>query len=125
MKKIITTEKAPAAIGLYSQAVVAGHFVFTAGQIAILPETGQVVDGGIREQTQQVLKNLTTILEASGTNCASVVKTTVYLTKQENFTSMNEVYAQHFSTEPPARTTVFINTLPKDALIEIDAVAQL
>ncbi len=124
MKKIINTEKAPEAIGPYSQAVVTGDFVFTAGQIALIPETGKVVDGGVREQTKQVLENLKAILEASGSNIASVVRTTVYLTQPDHFAAMNEVYAQYFSAEPPARTTVFISALPKGVLVEIDAVAQ-
>ncbi|UCG91521.1 MAG: RidA family protein [candidate division WOR-3 bacterium] len=124
MKKIIKTEKAPEAIGPYSQAIVAGDFVFTAGQIALVPETGKVVDGGVREQTRQALENLQAILEASGSNIASVVKTTVYLTRPDHFAPMNEVYAEYFNAQPPARTTVFISALPKDALVEIDAVAQ-
>ncbi len=124
MKKIIKTEKAPEAIGPYSQAIVAGDFVFTAGQIALIPETGKVVDGGVREQTRQTLENLKAILEASGSNIASVVKTTVYLTQPDHFAPMNEVYAQCFNAQPPARTTVFISALPKGALVEIDAVAQ-
>jgi len=125
MRKIIKTEKAPEAIGPYSQAVIAENFVFTAGQIAILPETGKVIEGGLVEQTQQVLDNLKAILEEAGTNISSVVKTTVYLTKPEDFAPMNEVYARCFTNEPPARTTVFISSLPKGVLVEIDAIARL
>lgn len=125
MKKIVKTEKAPEAIGPYSQAVIAENFVFTAGQIAISPETGKVIEGDLAEQTQQVLDNLKAILETAGVSISSVVKTTVYLTKPEDFEPMNEIYAKYFVSEPPARTTVFISSLPKGVLIEIDAIAQL
>jgi 2-iminobutanoate/2-iminopropanoate deaminase len=124
MKKIIKTDRAPEAIGPYSQAVVAGDFIFTAGQIALSPETGEVC-GDVSQQTTQVLQNLKAIIIAAGAGLASIVKTTVYLTTPEHFAPMNEVYAQYFSKEPPARTTVFINSLPKGALVEIDVIAQL
>jgi len=125
MKKIIKTEKAPKAIGPYSQAVVENKFLFTAGQIGILPETGEIVQGGIKDQTKQVLENLTAVLHAGGADLQNVVKTTVYLTKAEDFPPMNEVYAEYFKNEPPARTTVFIAGLPKGALIEIEAIAKI
>ena len=125
MKKIIKTDKAPKAIGPYSQAVVVEDFVFTAGQIAISPETGDIIKEGVVKQTQQVLENLKAIIDASGSDLSSVVKTTVYLTKPENFVPMNEVYAKYFGDGPPARTTVFVNSLPKGVLIEIDAIAKL
>ncbi|MBA7481096.1 2-iminobutanoate/2-iminopropanoate deaminase [subsurface metagenome] len=125
MKKIIKTTNAPAAIGPYSQAVVAGNFVFTAGQIAISPGANKLIHGNVAEQTKQVLENLKAVIKASGTKLSSVVKTTVYLTKAEDFVPMNEVYATYFSNEPPARVTVFVNSLPKGALVEIDATAEL
>lgn len=125
MKKIIKTEKAPAAIGPYAQGVAAGGLIFTAGQIGLLPEKGQIVEGGIKEQTEQVLKNLKAVIEAAGANLSRVLKTTVYLTEPEDFAPMNEVYAKYFFDRPPARTTVFISSLPKGALIEIEAVAKL
>ena len=124
MKKIIKTGKAPEAIGPYSQAVVAGNFVFTAGQIALSPETGEIC-GDVSQQTTQVLENVRAIIEAAGTGLTSVVKMTVYLTQPEHFTPMNEIYAQYFSSEYPARVTVFVSSLPKGALVEIDAIAQL
>jgi 2-iminobutanoate/2-iminopropanoate deaminase len=125
MKKIIKTTEAPEAIGPYSQAVVAGDFIFTAGQIAISPQNNKLIDGDVAEQTKQVLENLKAVIRASGTDLAAVVKTTVYLTKPEDFASMNEVYARYFSNEPPARVTVFVKSLPKGALVEIDATAKL
>lgn len=125
MKKIIKTANAPEAIGSYSQAVVAGDFVFTAGQIAISPETNKLINGNVAEQTKQVLDNLDAVIKASGTKLSSVVKTTVYLIKPDDFAPMNEVYATYFSNEPPARVTVFVSSLPKGALVEIDATAKL
>lgn len=125
MKKIIKTANAPEAIGPYSQAVMAGDFVFTAGQIAISPETNKLINGNVAEQTKQVLDNLEAVIKASGTKLSSVVKTTVYLIKPEDFAPMNEVYATYFSNEPPARVTVFVSSLPKGALVEIDATAKL
>jgi len=125
MKKIIKTANAPEAIGSYSQAVVAGDFVFTAGQIAISPETNKLINGNVAEQTKQVLDNLEAVIKASGTKLSSVVKTTVYLIKPEDFAPMNEVYATYFSNEPPARVTVFVSSLPKGALVEIDATDKL
>jgi 2-iminobutanoate/2-iminopropanoate deaminase len=125
MKKIVHTTKAPVAIGPYSQAVVAGGIVFTAGQIAISPESNKLIDGGVAEQTNQVLENLKAVIEEAGGTLSSVVKTTVYLTMPEDFAAMNEVYAQYFSKEPPARVTVFVKSLPKGALVEIDATAKI
>jgi 2-iminobutanoate/2-iminopropanoate deaminase len=124
MKKIIKTDKAPEAIGPYSQATIAGNFVFAAGQIALSPKTGEI-RGDVSQQTTQVLENIQAIIEAAGTKLTSVVKTTVYLTKPEHFTPMNEVYAHYFHSEYPARVTVFVSSLPKGALVEIDAIAQL
>ena len=125
MKKIIKTDRAPKAIGPYSQAVMVEDFVFTAGQIAISPETGKIIEDDVVKQTQQVLENLKAILEASGGDLSSIIKTTVYLTKPEDFATMNEVYAKYLGDKPPARTTVFVNSLPKGVLIEIDAIAKL
>ena len=123
MRQIVQTKQAPDAIGPYSQAVIANGFVFTSGQIPIDPATGQFVSGGIAEQTQQVLKNLTAVLEAAGSGLQHAVKTTVYLSDMQDFTAMNEVYATFFGAEPPARSTVQAARLPKDALVEIDVVA--
>ncbi len=125
MKKIIKTEKAPKAIGPYSQGVIANGFIFTAGQIGLNPDTGEMVKGGVKEQTKQVLENLKAVIEASGSKLNNTIKTTVYLTKSEDFPLMNEVYAQYFTDEPPARTTIFVNGLPKGALVEIEAIAKI
>lgn len=125
MKKVVQTDRAPKAIGPYSQAIQAGSLLFTAGQIAINPDTGSMVRGDVAQQTEQVLQNLKAVIEASGSNLSKVVKTTVYLTKPEDFGPMNEVYGRYFSVEPPARTTIFISSLPKNLLVEIDAIAQL
>jgi 2-iminobutanoate/2-iminopropanoate deaminase len=125
MKNIIATRSAPAAIGPYSQAVKAGSLLFTAGQIGLVPETGQMVEGGVVQQAEQVLKNLQVVAEAAGCSLASVVKTTIYLVNAADFAAVNDVYAKFFDSEPPARSTVFVNALPKGALVEIDAVAEL
>ena len=123
MKQIIATEHAPQAIGPYSQAVVAGGFVFASGQIPIDPATGQFVEGGIVEQTEQVLRNVSNLLEAAGTSLARVVKTTVFLADMNDFAAMNETYARFFGAEPPARSTVQAARLPRDARVEIEVVA--
>ena len=123
MKQIIATEHAPQAIGPYSQAVVAGGFVFASGQIPIDPATGQFVEGGIVEQTEQVLRNVSNLLEAAGTSLARVVKTTVFLADMNDFAAMNEAYARFFGAEPPARSTVQAARLPRDARVEIEVVA--
>ena len=125
MKHVINTKRAPKAVGHYSQAIKAGPFVFTAGQIAISPATDKLIEGDVSAQTKQVLENLKAVVEESGTNLSNVVKTTVYLTKLEDFAPMNEIYGGYFNTDPPARTTVFMKNLPLDALVEIDAIAQL
>lgn len=125
MKKIIRTDRAPKAIGPYSQAVGENKFIFTAGQIGISPETGEIVQGGVKEQTKQVLENLKAVLQAGGADLQDVVKTTVYLTKAEDFPLMNGVYTEYFTGEPPARTTIFVAGLPKGALVEIDAIASI
>ncbi len=125
MKQIVKTGLAPQAIGPYSQAVKAGGFVFASGQIPIDPKTGEFVSGGITEQTRQVMKNLSAVLEAAGSDLQLVVKTTVFLADMTEFTAMNEVYGTFFSDEPPARATVQAARLPRDARVEIEAVAQL
>lgn len=125
MKKIIETDRAPKAIGPYSQAVVVDDYIFTAGQIAIIPQTNTLVQGNVTAQTRQVLENLKAVIEAAGATIASVVKTTVYLTKPEDFAVMNDVYAEYFNNEPPARSTIFVTALPKGALVEIDIIAEI
>ena len=127
-KTVIATAAAPAAIGPYSQAIRAGNFVFTAGQIALDPATGQLVSGGIAEQTTQVLENLKAILEAAGSSLEKAVKATVYLKNFDDFAAMNAVYGRYLAPEgvaPPARTTIEAVRLPKDALVEIDLVAEV
>jgi 2-iminobutanoate/2-iminopropanoate deaminase len=123
MKKIISTTGAPAAIGPYSQAVRAGSFIFCAGQVPLDPKTGQIVSEDIAEQTRRVLDSVTAILKAEGLTVANVVKTTVFLADFEDFQKMNEVYATYFTGNPPARSTVGVSTLPKNARIEIEAIA--
>ena len=123
MRERIQTEHAPAAIGPYSQAIKAGGLVFVSGQIPIDPETGEFVAGGISEQTQQVLQNLAAVLEAAGSSLDQVLKTTVFLADMKEFSGMNEVYATFFSGPPPARATVAAAGLPRDARVEIEAVA--
>jgi 2-iminobutanoate/2-iminopropanoate deaminase len=125
MKEIVMTQDAPEAIGPYSQAVKVDNFVFTAGQIALEPKTNTMIEGDVPVQTEQVLRNLKAILRAAGTEMSSIVKTTVYLTKPEDFTPMNKVYATYFTDAPPPRVTVFVKSLPKGALVEIDAIARL
>jgi 2-iminobutanoate/2-iminopropanoate deaminase len=123
LREIIQTDNAPGAIGPYSQAIKAGGFVFVSGQIPTDPQTGEFVAGGITEQTEQVLKNLKAVLEAAGSSLAQVVKTTVFLADMKEFSGMNEVYATFFSGAPPARATVAAAGLPRDARVEIEAVA--
>ena len=123
MNEIIATEDAPRAIGPYSQAVRAGNFVFASGQIPIDPATGEFVPGGIAEQTEQVLKNLTALFAAAGVGLNQIVKTTVFLADMNDFTAMNEVYGRFFSEAPPARATVQAARLPRDAKVEIEAIA--
>ena len=119
----IETSQAPAAIGPYSQAIVAGGFVFTAGQIALDPETGAVVPGDVTIQTERVLDNLAAVLEAAGAQWNDVVKTTVFLKNIADFAAMNEVYAHYLSNVKPARSTVAVAELPRGALVEIDLIA--
>ncbi|HEY0405570.1 MAG TPA: RidA family protein [Pyrinomonadaceae bacterium] len=125
MRQIIETDKAPRAIGPYSQAVVAGGFVFASGQIPLDPQTGEFVAGGVAEQTEQVMRNLSALMEAAGTSLERVVKTTVFLADMNDFAAMNEVYSRYFSDQPPARATVEAARLPRDARVEIEAIALL
>ena len=123
MKQIIATEHAPGAIGPYSQAVRAGNLVFASGQIPIDPATGEFVAGGVAEQTDQVLRNLTSVFAAAGVELNQIVKTTVFLADMEDFAAMNEVYGRFFGEQPPARATVQAARLPRDAKVEIEAIA--
>jgi len=123
VKDIISTDRAPRAIGPYSQAVRAGNMVFASGQIPIDPATGEFVAGGVAEQTEQVLRNLTAVFAAAEVAMHQVVKTTVFLADMDDFTAMNEVYGRFFGTEPPARATVQAARLPRDARVEIEAIA--
>jgi 2-iminobutanoate/2-iminopropanoate deaminase len=120
---IITTDKAPAAIGPYSQAVKAGGFLFCSGQIPLDPISGDMVSGSIEEETEQVMKNLLGVLEAAGTGFDRVVKATIYLTDMDCFPAVNQVYGSYFSTVKPARATVAVAALPKSARVEIEVVA--
>ncbi len=123
VKQIVETGEAPRAIGPYSQAVVAGGLVFSSGQIPIDPATGEFVPGGIREQTEQVLRNLSKVLEAAGSGLDRVLKTTVYLADMDDFAAMNEVYGRFFTESQPARSTVQAARLPRGARVEIDVIA--
>jgi len=123
--RIIHTDKAPAAIGPYSQAVVANGFLFTAGQIALDPSSGQVIDGDVVAQTERVLANLGAVLEAGGATLEDVVKTTVFLSDMADFPRMNEVYARAMGDARPARSTVQVSGLPRGVLVEIDLIAAL
>jgi 2-iminobutanoate/2-iminopropanoate deaminase len=122
-REAVSTDKAPAAIGPYSQAVRCGEFLFCSGQIPLDPATGKIVEGGIAEQTERVLANLGAVLSAGGATLASVVKTTVYLVDLGEFPAMNAVYGKFFPGEPPARATVEVSKLPAGARVEIEAVA--
>ena len=123
MKKVISTSKAPSAIGPYSQAIQIGNLVYTSGQIPIDPATGDFVEGGIKEQTRQSLLNVKAILEEAGLTMGDVVKTTVFMADMGDFADMNAVYAEFFSEPYPARSAVAVKTLPKGALVEIEVVA--
>jgi len=121
--KRIETKNAPAAIGPYSQGQIVGNLVFTAGQIPLDPTSGELVGGGIAEQTERVMLNLAAILEAAGASLATVVKTTVFLRDMNDFAGMNEVYGRHFGDHRPARSTVQAARLPRDVAVEIEAIA--
>lgn len=121
--KAIHSEKAPAAVGPYSQAIEANGFVFASGQLPIEPATGLFVEGGIREQTTQSIRNAQAVLRAAGLELSDVIKTTVYLSDMANFAAMNEVYATFFNEPYPARSAVAVRTLPKEALVEVECIA--
>ena len=123
MKKIIATNKAPQAIGPYSQAIKSNGMLYVSGQIPLIPETGEMVEGNIEVQTARVLENLKAILEAAGATLEDVVKTTVYLTDIGNFAMVNAIYGKYFEKDCPARVCVEVSHLPKDALVEIDVIA--
>ena len=123
MKKIIATDKAPKAIGPYSQAVEANGTLYISGQIPIDPAIGKVIDGGIKEQTEQVMKNIGAILEAAGLNYSNVVKSTCLLSDMDNFAAMNEVYGRYYTADMPARAAYGVVKLPLGALIEIETIA--
>ena len=122
--KAIHTDKAPKAIGPYSQAIEAGGLVFVSGQLPVNPSTGEFAEGGIKEQTRQSLTNAQQVLHAAGTDLSRVVKTTVFLSDMDNFGAMNEVYAEFFSQPFPARSAFAVRTLPKGALVEIECIAE-
>lgn len=122
--KVVSTEKAPAAIGPYSQARIAGGLVYTSGQIGIIPETGAVAEG-IEAQAHQVFKNLTELLKAAGSDMSKVVKTTVFIKDMNDFAAINAIYAQYFAEPYPARSCVEVARLPKDVLVECELIAEL
>ena len=124
-KKVHETKKAPAPIGPYSQAVESGGFLYCSGQIALDPESGQIVAGGVAEQTEQVMKNLTAVLSNAGCSWAEVVKTTIFLVDMADFAKVNEVYGQHIGGSRPARSTVAVAGLPRGVRVEIECVAKL
>jgi len=124
-KEIIQTNQAPAAVGPYSQAVKIDRLVFVAGQVPIDPATGQLAEPDIQVQTRQALKNVAAVLQAAGTDMGRVVKATVFLADMEDFARMNEIYAEFFPTDPPARACVQVARLPRDARVEIEAIAVL
>ena len=123
MKQAISTKEGPQAIGPYSQAIKANGFIFVSGQVAIDPATQQVVSGDVAAQTERVMKNLSGILKAAGSGLENVVRSTVFLKNMGDFAAMNEVYGRHFTSTPPARSTVEVARLPKDVLVEIDVIA--
>jgi 2-iminobutanoate/2-iminopropanoate deaminase len=123
MKRVIKTENAPAAIGPYSQAIEINNTLYISGQIPLDPKTGVIVEGGIKEQTTQVMKNIAAILEAAGYSFSDVVKSTCLLSDISNFAAMNEVYAEYYLVNPPARAAFAVKDLPKGALIEIETIA--
>jgi 2-iminobutanoate/2-iminopropanoate deaminase len=122
-KKIVSTTSAPAAIGPYSQAVIHGNLVYCSGQIALIPATGEIIEGGIEQQAEQVMKNLGEVLKAAGSSFDKVIKSSIFLKSMDDFQTVNEIYGSRFSENPPARETVAVKTLPKDVLVEISCIA--
>ena len=125
MKRVVATKKAPAAIGPYSQGMITGNLIFTSGQLPMDPETGELVEHRIEIQTRRSLQNLKAILEEAGSGMEKIVKTTVFLSDMTNFAKMNEIYKEFFSDDFPARSAVQVARLPKDAMVEIEAIAML
>ena len=123
MRRVIHTDEAPAAVGPYSQAIHSGDLIFTAGQVALDPKTGKMVEGGIKEQTRQVLENLKAILKAAGSDLSKVLKATVFLDDIGTFTQVNEIYAEYFPEDQPARSAFQVGALPLGALVEIEVIA--
>lgn len=122
-RKTITTSNAPQAIGPYSQAIQCGSFLFVSGQIALDPETGQLVNGDAASQTRQIMENIKGVVEAAGMSLKNIVKCTIYLKNMGDFTTVNDIYGRYFNVEPPARATVEVSALPKNVTVEIDAIA--
>ncbi|MDX1590468.1 MAG: RidA family protein [Balneolaceae bacterium] len=122
-KKIVSTETAPAAIGPYSQAVIYNDLVYCSGQIGLIPGTGNIIEGGVEKQAEQVMKNLSEVLKAAGSSFDKVIKSTIYLKSMDDFQAVNEIYGSRFPENPPARETVAVKTLPKDVLVEISCIA--
>jgi 2-iminobutanoate/2-iminopropanoate deaminase len=125
MRDVVLTDRGPKPIGPYSQAVRVNGFLFVSGQVALDPKTGEMSPGDVREQTERALENVKGIVEAAGSKMPHVIKTTVFLKNMNDFTAMNEVYARYFTAAPPARSTVEVARLPKDALVEIEVVAAI
>jgi 2-iminobutanoate/2-iminopropanoate deaminase len=125
MRDVVLTDRGPKPIGPYSQAVRVNGFLFVSGQVALDPKTGEMSTGDVREQTERALENVKGIVEAAGSKMPHVIKTTVFLKNMNDFTAMNEVYARYFTAAPPARSTVEVARLPKDALVEIEVVAAI
>lgn len=123
MKSVVTTDRGPKPIGPYSQAIQCNGLIYLSGQVALDPKTGALAEGDIRKQTERTLDNIKGILEAAGANLHHVIKTTVFLKDMNDFAAMNEVYAKYFTSAPPARSTVQVTRLPKDALVEIEVIA--
>ena len=123
MKKIVKTDKAPAPVGPYNQAIISGDFIFTAGQIALNPENGELEEADIKLQTERVIRNMKAVLEAAGSDLSKVVKTTVFLKNMDDFVAMNEIYASYFTGDAPARSAVEVSRLPKDVMVEIECIA--
>jgi 2-iminobutanoate/2-iminopropanoate deaminase len=123
MRDVVITDRGPKPIGPYSQGIKSGGFIFLSGQVALDPKSGEMTGGDIRQQTERTLSNIKAILEASGANLHHVVKTTVFLKDMDDFAAMNEVYGRYFTAAPPARSTVQVARLPKDALVEIEVTA--
>jgi 2-iminobutanoate/2-iminopropanoate deaminase len=123
LKKIVATDQAPAAIGPYSQAIQVGEFLFTSGQLPVDPASGEIIAGGVKEQTDMALANLQAVLAAAGVSLADVIKTTLYIKNMSDFGIINETYGKYFNSNPPARSCVEVARLPKDVLVEVEAIA--